>query len=528
MSTVTDHTDLADGVEFTTDPAAETLVLTTTGDLVDAGGSGGGVLVAALASALEDAFQNGTDHNKFRYPYFLRNEGGTTLEAWGGTTLDSGDLKFLRTGGYRERSGFGSTATITKEYACLVGLGTLASGTNQTYIKRTNDTTPQNLSYTGMPNELVLIYDSGGNDDRAASLEIFLREWGNTFVYYDLHTSQDITTLLPAVYQIPMTTTAETNGSGTNGAMQTTAFIDANTPYTGMGPSGNGSDLYETLAGTGYSAAAVETLSANDVRQDTAGRWFICTVGGTVDAAGVADYTANGGTATLGAYTGERQVNGTYYAYKYIHDANGGTDNQYWEYHQRSSIKTTDVDSSASVTQRGDLMPPVLSWVNGRMTTATGHYIDNLATADQPYVDQVDMSGTARSPSIVPVVEISVSDTFQADANGWYRMVFEDGSGSQDFDTSGAVTVNDSAGSAIAGTSADVTGSAGAYKISTTFDYSGNTQAGLTANTDKDVVFICGGNGTQGGARYAKVHFTITNSALVSAVTEAEEETTGS
>ena len=109
MTKVTDHTLLADGTEFTTDPALETLVLTATGDLVDAAGEGGGVQGVALFSALEDAWRSGTNHWKYRFPYFqVVGELGTSIEMRGGTELDAGDIKFLRDTGLRYRSGFGS------------------------------------------------------------------------------------------------------------------------------------------------------------------------------------------------------------------------------------------------------------------------------------------------------------------------------------------------------------------------------------------------------------------------------------
>lgn len=410
MAKVTDHTLLADGTEFTTDPASETLTLTATGDLAGAGGESGGVTGVALFSAQEDAWRNGANHWKYRFPhYFVTGELGNSWEMRGGTVITSGDEKFIRDCGIRYRSGFGSDATVTQEYVCLVGNGSIASGTNQAYVLLDTDTAPQNLTYTGLPNELVKVYDSAGDDDRG-SLVVYLREWGNTFIYYDLNTEQSVSTLLPVSYLIPMETVLETNGSATNGAMQTEAYIAANTPYTGMGPSGNQSDLFETLAGSGFTAWANSTVyAANSVVSD-GGRWYITTLGGTSNGTGVGDDT---GVTDWAAYSGERDVDGTYYAYQYIMDANSGTVNQFYEHHQYMLRQTSDVDAGAT-SQRGDTMEPAVSWVNGKLRTRTGFYIDNIATADASNVEQTDVSGTQRTVTFVPTFTVNVVD---ADGN---------------------------------------------------------------------------------------------------------------
>lgn len=407
MAKVTDHTLLDQGTEFDYDPTTTTLTLSEAGDLVEADG----VDLDSIFSACEDEKRSGSTKNRYRFPFFfVTGELGNLLEIRGGWTFTG--HSFLRDGGVRHRSGFASDSTVTQEYACIVGLGSLASGTNQVYVLKDTDTAPTNLGRTGLPNELVKIYDSGRDDDRGG-LEIFLREWGNTFVYYDLFAEQSLTSLLPVNYNIPLSTSVETNGTGTDGAMQSTAFIDANTPYTGMGPSGTGSDLFETLAGEGFTAWANSTVyGANAVVSD-GGRWYITTAGGTSSGTGVGDDVG----VTWVSYTGERDVDGTYYAYKYIHDANSGTVNQYYEYHQRSLLKTSDIDASASVSQRGDTCPPKVSWANGKLRTATGHFIDNIAAAQAHLVEQTDIGGTVRAEVFTPTLTVNIVDSSGVAAN---------------------------------------------------------------------------------------------------------------
>lgn len=84
-----------------------------------------------------------------------------------------------------------------------------------------------------------------------------------------------------------------------------------------------------------------------------------------------------------------------------------------------------------------------------------------------------------------------------------------DGAAAADFDTTGAVAVNDSAGNPVKGNVAtDQVGG----KVSFAYSYDTNTQAGLGAGVDKDVVVIVEGDG---GAAQAITYFTITRDAVV-------------
>lgn len=126
--------------------------------------------------------------------------------------------------------------------------------------------------------------------------------------------------------------------------------IDANVstiaPYTGI--------TTTWIAGNGFTNATVTTLVADDVRKDTAGRWFKCTTGGTVDAAGVANYTLNGGTAVLAAYTGEREIGGSYYAYNIIVAGNSAVAEDIYTKVQYLLRQNSDIDAGAG-TQTGKI-----------------------------------------------------------------------------------------------------------------------------------------------------------------------------
>jgi hypothetical protein len=309
MAKITSYTDLNDGTEFTIDLGASTLALAVAGNL-----SNDGVTGQAVFSACEDLWKTGATHNRYRFPFAQAvGELAESLELQGGwAELNATTLNLIRDTGLRLRSGYGADATVAEEFCGLVQSGNFGLASTQPYTLLATDTAPADMNYTGEFNELVKVYDSIGDDDRT-SLKIYAREEGYTYGYYDLNTSQEVTTILPVSYLIPMSTETDANFTTTY------AFIAANTPYTGM-------SLYTELDGTGFAAWANSTVyPAKSVVSD-GGRWYSTALGGTSSGTGVGDDT---GVTDWTAYAGERDVDGTYYAYNKIIDGNSGTKHKY-------------------------------------------------------------------------------------------------------------------------------------------------------------------------------------------------------
>lgn len=155
---------------------------------------------------------------------------------------------------------------------------------------------------------------------------------------------------------------------------------------------------------------------------------------------------------------------------------------------------------------------------SGLLITARGLFIDNLSVSDRQLVALTDNSGTQQTYPFDVDVRVSV-DTFWAnDPNGWYHAFISDGSGSTDFNTVNAVTLNDAAGDPVKGTSADVVSG----EIRFSYAYDSNSQAGLTAGTDREIVFLAEGDG---GAAAGRVVFTITRDSIVRASVVSGQET---
>lgn len=135
---------------------------------------------------------------------------------------------------------------------------------------------------------------------------------------------------------------------------------------------------------------------------------------------------------------------------------------------------------------------------SGVTPASEGLYIQNIPTADQQRVVMTADDNTIKAYSFSVSVEAEIGSVAKADVLAWYHSWFF-----ALYNSATAVVVQDT-------TPAEVKGLASAAdannKIIFPFDYTGDTNGG-TADTDKDCVFICEGNG---GATQAKTLYTIT------------------
>jgi hypothetical protein len=138
-----------------------------------------------------------------------------------------------------------------------------------------------------------------------------------------------------------------------------------------------------------------------------------------------------------------------------------------------------------------------------------GLFIEGLTTAEKQNIIMTDNAGNQKTYPYFPEVQITVGAVAVADTNAWYHVFYVDGASTADFDTAGAVTVNDSSGNPVKG---NVAAAAVANRINFAYSYDTNTQAGLSAGTDKDCVVLVEGDG---GAGQAISYFTITRTAVV-------------
>jgi len=146
-------------------------------------------------------------------------------------------------------------------------------------------------------------------------------------------------------------------------------------------------------------------------------------------------------------------------------------------------------------------------------STGEGLFIEGLVGVDKQAVIFTDDAGNTKTYPFFVSNIVTVGANAVADANAWFHAFFRDGAdntpgGGDDFNTAGAVTVQDSAASAVKGTVA-VSPFRSGNDIVFEFDFDGDTVGG-PAGQNKWVVFECEGDG---GVTAAKTLFQITNAA---------------
>ena len=193
------------------------------------------------------------------------------------------------------------------------------------------------------------------------------------------------------------------------------------------------------------------------------------------------------------------------------------------------AVQDADVDDGAGTYngKRGD--PLYTLDTAGRVVTRQGLRIINVPVSEQQRVIfTADDASTRTFPRQVEV-RVNLGTFARLDPEAWVRLMFSDGAGVADFDSPGAVVVNDAAGvpqnwsvaAAITGGQIVVLPDNSA-ELRFAFDFSGNTQAGLPAGADKDIVALCEGDAIAAAALTA---FTISDLDVVSVVCAPPEQT---
>jgi hypothetical protein len=196
-----------------------------------------------------------------------------------------------------------------------------------------------------------------------------------------------------------------------------------------------------------------------------------------------------------------------------LHNSGGGTAQQCAAYLDALTLQDSDIDTGSGTYngKKGRV------WYSrnaaGKVVTASidgaGLFIEGLSTAEKQNVIFTDNAGATKTYPFFPELQITVGTPAISDTKSWYHVFYVDGSGAQDFDTSTAVTVNDASGNPMKGNvSADQVGG----KISKSYSYDTNTQAGLSAGVDKAMVVLVEGDG---GAGQAITYFTMTRTTTV-------------
>jgi len=465
----------------------------------------------------------------------VRNTGGAATQMWSGVislgTLRSADSgagaltinvvattkTFTRTTGSFTADGFapGQTVTfsgftasagvnnITDVISTITGSGTIITvvtgtgmvdetgtgneranaSTRAYFIQEDSPTATTTLfQLQGVINQAVQVMSDPNGDgnyvdgfDYRNFLTLFAREWGDSYASSSL-SDIGVTSLTYQAYRFPLTTTADPK-------IQEVFETDADaTPYDDV-------DI-TWIVGNGFTQAAETTYVANDVIQDGNERWAICSVGGTLDANGVADYTNNGGSGTFVAFTGERNIPDVgYFPFSVIVDGNvnDADPNALAEiiytriqYQLRAA---GDIDEGSG-TRNGQVTGLLLSFVGDTLITKTGVWIDDFNTNDINRITFTDSLGVTHNFLYTASLTLNFGANLVADADAIYRVFFtnDDAPGDNlgyDYGTSNAILVNDASAAPMSGT---VSSQA---SITKTFAFDSNVQRGAGSSASE-------------------------------------------
>jgi hypothetical protein len=389
MALITDPDLLNQGTEVTIATGAKTIDLNEAGNL-----SADGVTLKALYSFLKEEWRADSALIKFDFPMTpITDESmqiGVSSRNNGWKFADDPARKLIRTGGWQEVSAAGA---INREYAGIISLGSLESGT-QPYYEVVSGT-GTDFTYAGAVNEAVQVYGdaSNGNFDYRTSFNVFAREQGDTYAAATLG-DIGVGTMTYQVYRFPLST---------------------------------GGDIKITVADTGIDANSDDT-------------------------ADVAPYS--GMSITYFATGQSRTIGASSYNFGIVIDGNNGTAEQIYEFVQWSLRLDADIDDGAG-TVNGRTAAGLLRFVGDTLytTSATnpagggsGVFIDNYNTNDINRIVFVDNTATERTFPFTATLTLNFSTTLQNDASAKYWVFFtNDDAGTNlgnDFNTANAILVD--------------------------------------------------------------------------------------
>jgi len=344
-----------------------TVELRVAGNLDDtAPGKTSGATAKSVYSFLKEEWLTNATLRRFKFPIKMIFEGSFIwTNGWAPQGAQTRDL--FRDAGFEEQ-------VSGNVNACMISLGAIdAPGSDLAYYTQAAGFTSSTTDYdkTGEVNENI---DITGLTTYQKS---FLREQGKLYGEYALLAEQGLSVIGFQAYSFPLT-----NGNDAK-VTETDGNIDTQAPYTSM--------EINYIKGTGFTSAAAQAYTTGDVIQDVAGRWAYCSADGTLDAAGVADYTANGGTGTFEAYFGEELIGSTYYAFNREVDAGTGTDTEAHEYMMRQLRQVGEINTDTGVTAGQD----AYGTVNGKVARMLDQYVgDTLVMAPGVVLRNFDANST--------------------------------------------------------------------------------------------------------------------------------------
>lgn len=522
MAKIVDPDAIAQTTDVVIDTTAKTIQIVITGAVSDdSPGRDSGITGKCLYSFLKEEWKSDAALNKFRFPIKMIYEASFQLiNGW--AFADQQSMDVIRDAGFQD-------IVNSDNRACIISLGNMDnSAVDQAYYDQvagvSDNTTVATFDKTGEVNENILIND--GINDYTDYLKVFLREEQKIFAEYALLTEQGLSALKYEAYRLPLSNSADLQAIDDDTQIGTTAVGSV----TGVAYSELTIDYLvgnKFVTASSIVSANSGNVELNDVLQDgqTPGRWFKCTLAGTIDATDANNLgtMAGTGTATFEAYAGERQIGSNYYAFNRIvecQDTSNSFSARTTEIHswlQYQLRQTVDINDNVNLdgfgTVYGNIAPTFTYFVGDQLWGMPGVFFDNLHADDNnsvtyqsitvgTYGTGVEGTDWGLNSEYVPVSYAAQNNPFYAsftlnfssnlvsetNADTLFRVYFtNDDAGDNlgyDFDTENAILVQDK-------DSAAIQGQIDTAEKTFQYDYSNNTQRGTGSNgTDAPITVV--------------------------------------
>jgi hypothetical protein len=433
MPKIIDGDDLNVGTEITINTSAKTFTLVATGNLV----AKDGVTLQALYSKFIKLWETAA-YNKFPFPMYVIDAksgqfnfgyDGGTYNGWKPATDVTRQM--LRDGGWNE---YTSSGALARQYVGIVSLGEVSTNA-QLYYQRAAVDGPSNFTFTDEVNEGIQVFGNATADattttfDKRAFFKAYAREEQKTY---------------------SSSTLADTGQTAT-GAYTVNVLLS------------NATDLNALVADSGIGVAPYTGITAS-----------YYSVAQSIDINTVSDN----------------------FPFSIIVEGNNATLQQIYTKVQYLLRQGTDINSAvtnSAGTKIGKVQNDLMYFVGPDLFCRQGVFIQNIDPAFINNVYFIDDNGVARQYNYAAAGKLQFNSFLTSGGTGYYRMYITDSvTGTDDYGTAGAITLNDKDGNPIAGT---ITGA----EINFTFAYDTNTQGGRSVFTspggDVSVTVVAGNKG---------------------------------
>jgi hypothetical protein len=391
MAKITSKASLNVGTELTVDETTKKITLNATGNLV----AKDGVTWQALYSKLVDLWATSTYQDSPFPVYaidalsgqFQIGTDGATYSGW--TFFNDATRQMLRDGGWSE---YNSAGVLARQYAGIVGLGTVSSGA-QLYWQKTASGAPTNFTFTDQCNEGIQVYGDAAADVSTTTFNDRTFFKGFVRVYQKKYKDSVL---------------ADTGKSAT-GAYLVNLLL-SNEDDLKIIANNDGTDM---TASSPYSGVTVSYYTANQTR------------------------------SIAGANRNFKII---------INNSLGATLEQIYTKVQYLLRQNSDINTGGTAgTITGKTAAALLNFVGDSLETTTSVFIDNVLSADSNRVVFKDDGGVNRTNPYTAAGTINFNAPLVG-AGSSYRLMFTAPPGAgNDYGEAGAVTVQNASAADITG-----------------------------------------------------------------------------